>query len=139
MAKKLIEWSQIYSVGYEDIDIQHNKLIDLINEMFNAFSEGKAEEKINDIIEELISYTQYHFDLEEKYFYKHNYPETDEHVNEHQKFVASIIKFKEDIKNKKENVHYEIFEYIKKWLVDHILVADMKYSTFFKGLKINEL
>lgn len=139
MGKKLIEWSKMYSVGYDDIDIQHNKLIDLINEMFSAFSEGLAEHNIQNIIEELISYTQYHFDLEEKYFYKYNFPETEEHIKEHKSFVSSIIKFKENLNNGKENVHYEVFEYIKKWLTEHILVSDMKYSTFYNGLKISEL
>lgn len=139
MGKKLIEWSSIYSVGYEDIDEQHNKLIDLINEMFSAFSEGLAEKKIAKILTELIAYTQYHFDLEEKYFYKHNFPETEEHIKEHQGFVASIIKFQEDLIKGKENTHYEVFEYMKKWLVNHILVSDIKYSTFYKGLKIEKL
>jgi len=139
MAKKLIEWSQLYSVGYADIDEQHNKLIDLINVMFFAFSEGNAEEKINDIVNELINYTQYHFDLEEKYFYKYKYPETEEHIEQHKSFVDAISKFKASLKEKKGNTHYEVFEYIKKWLVDHILVADMKYSKFYKNLKITEL
>jgi len=139
MAKKLIEWSDMYSVGYEDIDNQHKKLVELINQMFSAFAEGKADEILTPIIDELVNYTKYHFDLEEKYFYKYNYPDTDKHVELHQGFITSIINFKDADNKKKGNTQYEVFNYIKKWLVDHILGADMEYSIFFKKLKINQL
>ena len=35
-----------------------------------------------------------------------------------------------------ENVIYEIMELLKKWIINHILGTDKKYSDFFKNKKI---
>ncbi len=134
MEKKLIEWTDLYSVDFDDIDEQHKKLINIINKMFTGFSDGTAVETLNDIVDELISYTQYHFDLEEKYFKKYSYPELEEHIKLHQGFVEKVIDFKNDVLKGKKDAPYEVFSYIKKWLTNHILVEDIKYSKYFKSI-----
>ena len=75
MGKKLIEWSEHYSVGYDLFDKQHQQLIEMINNLYSSFLSGEAQEKASKIVDEMINYTDYHFKSEEKYFDKYNYPE----------------------------------------------------------------
>jgi hemerythrin-like metal-binding protein len=65
---ELIVWSDELSVNIEEIDKQHKKLIDVINVLFNAMIEGKTQNIIDTIIDDLIDYAKYHFSTEEKYF-----------------------------------------------------------------------
>ena len=139
MGKKLITWNEEYSVGYNEIDTQHKKLIDIINVMFSAFSSGKARELVPDVINKLIEYTKYHFETEEKYFYKYQYPKTEEHIEKHKEFIQMIQDFEIKFKTKDKNLHYDILYYLKNWLTDHILGDDKTYANFFTDNKIEKL
>ncbi len=132
MADKLVTWSDIYSIGSEKIDNQHKKLIDLINTLFNSFSEGNAEKIIPDIIKELTEYSHYHFKTEEDLFEKYNYAEKEEHIQKHKEFIEQIDKWKDKMLHKDKNLHYELMNYLKKWLLEHIKGDDFKYRDFFK-------
>lgn len=123
----LIDWDDSYSVKYEEIDTQHKELIKLINKFFDAFKHGKAEKEIKQILKDLISYTNYHFKTEERYFTEHNYSETDSHVVEHRKLVDQIVDFQKQLESGKVTLSYEILTFLRDWIVKHILDTDMKY------------
>jgi hemerythrin len=52
----LINWSNDYSVNIKDIDDQHVKLVNLINDLHSAMKLGKGGESLNRVISELVSY-----------------------------------------------------------------------------------
>jgi hypothetical protein len=62
---KYVDWSHDLSVGVKEIDEQHMKLIDLVNEMHEAITEHRASEVTMRILNELIVYTQTHFQTED--------------------------------------------------------------------------
>ncbi|MCD6556216.1 MAG: hemerythrin [Bacteroidetes bacterium] len=132
MSKKLVTWSEIYSVGIKIIDEQHERLIDLINILFNSFSEGNAENIIPEIIKELKEYTEYHFKTEENLFEKYNYPDKENHIQKHKDFIQQVDNWKDKMLHNDENLHYELMNYLKKWLTEHITGDDFKYKLFFK-------
>ncbi len=139
MAKKLINWTERYSIFYDEIDEQHKKLIDMINELYDSFSRGKANEILEEIILRMIKYTDYHFKVEEKYFSKYSFSDEKAHIKEHEKFVSEVNKFYNDLKNKNINLSYEVMNFLRNWLLKHILVSDKKYSEEFKLNNIKEL
>ena len=61
-------WNSEYSVGIDQIDKQHQKLVLLINTLFDAMKEGKGKERQGHILNELVQYTDYHFKCEEELF-----------------------------------------------------------------------
>ncbi len=130
MNKEFITWSDIYSVNIEEIDKQHKQLIDIINKLFNAFSEGTAEAIIPEIIEELTDYTQSHFKTEEELFIKYNYPDTKKHKDKHSEFINKVGIWTKNYNNNLSNIPYEMMDYLKKWLLQHILEEDKSYSKF---------
>jgi len=137
MEKKLIIWDDYYSVGYEVIDKQHKMLVEMINELYSSFISGKAQEKAPEIVNEMIKYTDYHFKTEEKFFDKYDYPETKEHKLIHKSFVDKVVEVKEGLDSKKVTVSYDIMNFLRKWLLEHILQEDKKYQSFFKDNDIN--
>ena len=136
MSKDFISWNEIYSLGIEKIDNQHKKLIEIINKLFDSFSEGKAEDIIPEIIKELTEYTQYHFKTEEELFEKYNYPEKESHTGRHNEFINNVKDWKEKLNNNNKELPYELMEYLKKWMLQHILKEDKDYGKFFKEKNI---
>ena len=125
--EKLINWSDEYSIC-PMIDEQHKKLIDIINELFFALMEGKACVSIENIIKELHDYTVYHFSTEEKMFEEKNYEFTEEHKAEHTFFVNKIKEFRERFNVQDSALFFDIMNFLKDWLLNHIAIMDKKYS-----------
>ena len=67
-----IEWKDAYSVNIAVIDKQHKHLIDLINRLHASILSGRDNETLADILTDLVYYTIYHFDTEEKFFDEHD-------------------------------------------------------------------
>lgn len=132
----LITWNDNLSVKIDEIDNQHKKLIDLINQLHEAMKQGKAKDATGKIISGLVDYTMTHFDTEEKYFIKYSYPETESHKQEHLNFVRKVSDFKKDFESGKAMLSLQLTSFLKKWLVNHIKGTDQKYSNFLneKGL-----
>jgi len=57
----IFEWDNIYSVGLEEIDTQHQKLFKIANEYHQAFSHNPERHILMPVFNELLAYTQYHF------------------------------------------------------------------------------
>lgn len=133
MNENLINWNDSYSVGNAEMDEQHKKIIDIINKLFISFKEGKAESILNDIINEMIEYANFHLNSEEKLLYKYDYPQKEEHEKKHQSFRDKIIVFKNALNTGSKDTHYQIIEYLKNWWSNHILIEDMKYANFLSN------
>ena len=129
----LITWKNDYSVNIAIIDQQHKKLVELINELHDAMLNKQTKETTGIIIDELIKYTDSHFSTEEKYFEQFNYPDTVNHKRVHNNFVNKVVSFKKDFENGKVLISMEIINYLKEWLLKHILVTDKKYTNFLNN------
>ncbi len=133
----LITWTEDFSVGVVEIDNQHKKLVNMINELHHAMAEGKGNMNVGDIINRLVDYSVYHFKTEEKYFDKFNYPETEAHKKIHSDFVKKVSIFKGEFDNNEVMLTIDVLNFLSNWLREHILGEDMDYSDFFieNGLK----
>lgn len=138
MALELIKWTDLYSVKNSVIDAQHKKLVELINELFRLISKKENREKMENIINSLIEYTQYHFITEEELFNKYGYPEIEKHKEEHQDFVNQVLQFKTDYSEGKVQIKFDVFSFLKDWLLKHIIGSDKKYMQYFKKAKVKE-
>ncbi len=139
MKKELIKWSNLYSVGYQEIDGQHQNLVGIINELYAAFTEAKADAVIKDILEKMIDYTGYHFGTEEKYFDKYKYPQSPEHIVEHQNFVQKVSLFFSEYKNGSVTLSYDVMNFLKEWLLNHIKISDKTFGQYYSDKGIVEL
>ncbi|MBI9052823.1 MAG: hemerythrin family protein [Bacteroidales bacterium] len=125
---ELIKWTDQYSVGITEIDNQHKGLVIIINELFSYMSNGKAKEHLNNIFDHLTDYTEKHFLVEETMLIKYAYPDYDQHKFEHSKFIEKLKSLKLEFESGKITISLEILNFLKDWLLNHILNTDKKYS-----------
>lgn len=132
-----VEWNKSFSVNVLEIDGQHLKLVEMLNEIHEAMQEGKGSSVVGKIVDEMIDYAQSHFATEEYYFEKFKYPKAQEHTREHLEFVKRVSAMKQDAEKGKHGLSIEVMLFLKDWLLNHIKGSDKQYSSFFNahGLK----
>ena len=125
--EEFIQWSDIFEICPE-IDKQHKKLIQIINELHQIYLLNILETApIAKILKQLQDYSIYHFSTEENLFKIYNYSRREEHTREHLSFVTQIGKFTNRYKNNDLSLSTDLLDYLKKWLLEHILNDDKKY------------
>lgn len=126
----LLAWSDILSVNIENLDGQHKQLIKLINRLNRVAANTAEHEETAKILDELIQYTINHFKTEEELFQKFNYPEYDNHKREHEQFASKVRDFEKSFSNNSARVELSLLQFLKDWLVNHIMKADKRYAKF---------
>jgi hemerythrin-like metal-binding protein len=131
------KWTDKMSVNFEEIDNQHKKLVDFLNEMYSAFMNREHKEKVGSIIDQMTKYAVYHFETEEKYFVAFSFHGTAEHIVEHNDFRQKVLEFAEKYKQNNSALTYNVMNFLRNWLTNHIMDSDRKYIECFtrNGLK----
>ncbi len=132
-----MEWEKKLLVGIKQFDDQHKELIRIISELRSSKNSGESKIYLKSLLFELISYTKYHFTAEERMMEKHNYPYFKDHKLEHEKLTEQVENFLEQYSTGKSSLDEEVFEFLKKWLFDHILVTDKNMGDYLnkRGLR----
>lgn len=78
-----IEWSDALRVGVKDLDEQHEDLTAVINDLYDAHLEGRDEELVRDIVEEVRDLARHVFDTEQALMDEGGYAGSAEHAAEH--------------------------------------------------------
>lgn len=68
-------WNESLSVGVDQIDEQHKELFKRVDQLFEAGKNQKAKEYIGELLDFLDDYTKKHFQEEEQYMQRIQYPE----------------------------------------------------------------
>ncbi len=127
----MIEWENKFSVGISIIDEEHKKLIGILNKAVFAKEHNDNPEELREVLREMTNYALAHFKTEETYMQKFNYPEFQDHKEEHRHFSTEIIAYSDKVIKGNSQIANEIIEYLKWWLVNHIQVSDKKYIDCF--------
>ena len=127
-----IQWNNLYITDIELVDEHHQKLFSLVNSLYRGVFECQdlTEERCltKSILAELKDYIDYHFTAEEQLMSKYNYPEYIQHLEEHNLFRREIASLSEQLDAGKFALSFPMFEFLRNWLTNHILISDKKYS-----------
>jgi len=129
----LIEWDNSLSVNIKLIDKQHKRLIEILNELYALAQTKASSEELSPIFNELLEYTVNHFDTEELYMQKFKFPEYPQHKAEHEKLKDQVLEFKAAFDEGSQTLSYELLDFLRKWLVNHIIGTDRRYMKFLNS------
>lgn len=128
----LIQWNDRLQMQIREIDLQHQKLVTMVNGLGEAMRQGKGKEVLSQILAGLTAYTKTHFSTEEKYFAQFSYPQSAEHRQEHAAFVQKVSQFISDFGTGRVGVTSQVLNFLSDWLVQHIQGSDRQYAPLFK-------
>ena len=132
-----MQWSESYSVGVSELDLQHQKLIGMINRLISATGTNQIHsETITSLLDEMTRYVQIHFSTEERLMSNNGFEAFDEHKVQHLGFQTRIAEFYNSMGKDPKETADELLEYLREWWDHHILEEDMAYKELFieKGL-----
>jgi hemerythrin len=126
-----MEWNDRLSVGIPSIDIEHRRLVGMLNELFDSAQNGKGKETLGKILDGLVTYTATHFANEERYFAQHAYPDSKAHKAEHDALAKSVIDVQKRYRaGASAALSMEVLNFLKNWLSKHIQGSDKKYAPY---------
>ncbi len=131
-----IDWSDLLSVGINEMDDEHKELFVRINSLLTALVKGTTDYSVVEIVSYINEYIDFHFRDEEKMLEKHNYPKIKEHKKLHAIYEAEFAKIEEKLiqGNFDAMLLIEIQDKVVNWLLNHIAKADKEYSIYIKSL-----
>lgn len=123
-------WSTAISVAHQALDADHQQLFDMLNQVWLAKETGNRQ-IVELVLDDLMHYTQAHFQREEAYMRALEFPGLDAHCQAHAAFVAHIDALRWEYQHQlREDIHADLLTYLGAWLQQHIAHADMQYSNF---------
>ncbi|MBU5478427.1 bacteriohemerythrin [Eubacterium sp. MSJ-13] len=124
----MYEFTKDCMIGIKEIDDEHKKLFDMINDAIALADKTDDVKSIaNNLIKNLKDYANVHFAHEEAYMKKINDPELESQIKEHKAFAKKVNSFELDTSSdeaSKKSLN-DILVYIIQWLYKHILGSDI--------------
>ncbi len=127
---KLIQWSAALAVGHDEIDAQHQQLVEIINRLHEAMMERRGREVLAQVFEDLEKYTRFHFATEERLMDRHHYAASADHKKAHADLIDKLLALYSDFERGKLTISMETMNFLKSWLTDHIGRKDKSLSAF---------
>jgi hemerythrin-like metal-binding protein len=127
-------WDNTLSIGVDEVDEDHRRLVDLFNIFNHSVAEGESTDYVQAVLEELISLTVWHFRHEERLMLKYGYEGLSEHKEEHQDLIESVKELQQQYLRENKSVSGEDIQFLEHWLTAHIYDADMKLGNYLTEL-----
>jgi len=136
----LLTWTEDLSVFVAEFDEDHKRLVGLINSLWDASEQRRGHAAIDAVLGELAEYTGSHFAREEDLFSRWGYPGAAAHIEAHRKLVATLTQLRDKFRaDRAEIVPDDIFEFVRDWLIKHIIREDGVYAAYFRHLGIDRI
>lgn len=124
-------WSDDFTVHVGALDTQHQRLFQLADELFAAVMSFKDRQKVASVLRELIDYTQTHFADEERLMREAGYPDYTQHKAIHERLMRQVGEYAKRFDEGGDvALTLELLDFLKEWLIGHILETDTKYSPY---------
>lgn len=132
----LFEWSSKYSVEIESLDNDHKGLFGIINQLYEAMSQGKASDILTGLVDQLVKYTRIHFTREEMLFKSTDFQYYTEHKAQHEAFIRKVNEFRENLARGDKGFSVKMLGFLRDWLIKHIMGSDTRYIAHFRKFGI---
>lgn len=125
----LFKWKEYYSVNINSIDLQHKKLVTLINSLHNEINNGFNVDEVNNLISQFKESTKHHFETEENLLKENDYKLFLIHKEKHDELIEEVREFGENLIEDRADAISSLNIMIEK-LKHHFLEMDRPYSPF---------
>ena len=129
-----IEWNEYLELNIPEIDEQHRRWVDIINNLHDSLmAHGGAHHLTDRILNDMLDYCRFHFTFEEDFMQKAGYPDSVVHKSLHNVFMANLMTKLQQERGGGLVLNTEIMKILTGWLQSHIQAEDRKYCEFALG------
>ena len=124
----MIEWNNSYSVGVEQIDLQHKAFLALITRLSILQERGTPRAMTQRMLLELLKYTEYHFVSEENLMMLTECPLLSRQQDEHARLLDTMAQRCKAFEEEEETLD-SILKFLVRWFTTH--TADLDKAAGF--------
>lgn len=128
-----INWDERYSVKIKSIDDQHRMFFQYFEKAYKMYKAGNVSAGLDELVREMFSYIDMHFEYEEKLFKKHGYPNAKHHIKMHDEIRDRLTVYRKNLKEGRPVPMIEFLGFMVNWIREHIDREDRTYVEFFHG------
>jgi len=124
----LARYTEEYSVKVNNMDDQHKRIFEYINQVHTELKLKSPIESLIPIMEDLFDFTTKHFADEQILMKNINYQGLPRQLSEHTALLSQVADYIEKMKQGEEFDMIGVLVFLKEWLFNHIKIEDQKYS-----------
>ena len=119
------EWSPLFETGLTEVDAQHKRLVELVNQL-GADVDSASPEHIDQALQTLAEYTVYHFQCEEAIMDAGQVATVyaDRHRDTHRRFIKQVSDWLARRTDGEAISLHQLLDFLANWLIFHILGDD---------------
>ncbi|MBS1131468.1 MAG: Hemerythrin cation binding region [Proteobacteria bacterium] len=121
-----IRWSSDLETGIRAIDLQHEELIGMLNELDAAYSGGCEQFVLESVLQRLGAYAEFHFGTEESLMatLPRSEQHAEEHLRQHRGFMEQLSRMRAASSQDAPQTMGILIDFLNQWLYEHILKSD---------------
>lgn len=131
------EWASDMEVDQGPIDQDHKKLVEQVNTLHTATSEGCGQDIVGELLLELIEDTVEHIRREEQHMERLGFPDLEAHRQGHARFVAQLHELQDKYAAGGITVAAQLSRVLRDWLSIHIRRHDKEIFFFLRDQERN--
>lgn len=127
---KFFYWNSKFEIGIDVIDEQHRRLMELVNELASAVTEGGRLPEAEALVRGLLDYAAKHFRDEEVFLTTSSLDDVEKaaHRRAHREFADEVAKIAGAGRLHRSDVAERVLDFLTNWLISHILGADRRIA-----------
>ena len=122
-----IKWEQAtMATGIPTVDAQHRQLIDWLNDLLAAMSQGQGRNQVSSVLDKLDKYVETHFAHEEDCMVKYHCSVAAANIAAHAYFVNAFAEMRAEYEAKGASSHLvmRVETELAQWFANHIKGVD---------------
>ena len=112
------------------IDNEHRIQIGLLNALYDAVNDKKPASEVNQILNQLTTYSELHFMSEELLMRMYAYPDYDDHVHDHEAMTEFLNDIMKTVTAGQDSMALKTASDMRQFLVSHISTRDEALSEY---------
>lgn len=125
---ELLTWSDRYSVGVEAMDLQHMRMVKMLNCLYDAMMKNQALEVTGPLLDDLLDYTRTHFSAEEAVMASGGFPGLEEHRARHRQLFGQVEEYVSRFGRGDLFLPIQLLHFLRDWIANHIEQEDRDYG-----------
>jgi len=123
-----IVWKPEYNLGIPIIDEQHRGIVTTINSLHFGMQNKYIKNMLDPIIDMMYDYTCIHFQVEEAFLEKIDFPNAKVHHKLHRELSSKLAGIGR--KSMFDKDPCQLMDFLRQWWINHICCEDLKFRDY---------